>query len=59
MSLSVRAGFNDFCRDKVSTPKVREVTEEDKVYKLTFVGEGDEEIVVDCPEVSDRCRSIV
>ena len=56
MSVSVRAGFkfNDFCRDKVSTPKVREVTEDDKVYKLTFVGEGDEEIVVDCPEVSEH-----
>merc|ERR1712118_518692 len=40
----------ELCRDKVSPPKVREAVEGERVHKITFVGDNNEQTVVDCPE---------
>lgn len=42
---------NEMCRDKVSSPVVREAMEGERVFKITFVGDNNEQTVVDCPEV--------
>lgn len=44
-----------FCRDKVSSPKAP-FNSEGKVHKLTFMGTGDEKMVVDCPD-GERTRA--
>ena len=48
---------SELCRDKVSSPKVREAVEGERVHKITFVGDNNEQTVVDCPEVRVACTT--
>lgn len=49
--LVVRAADDGFCRDKVNLAKAP-FKSEGKVYKLSFLGVGDQKMVVECPDDS-------